>query len=276
MALRTENIYKIFKDFNRLTNIHISLLDTDYNEKVSYPEGRFNFCAKVRTIPEIDRKCRECDKNACIKSTKSNKTMLYKCHLGLTEAVVPIKEGDSLSGYVMFGQILPKEEQKEIKSNITSTLSKMNIKGMAKAVASIPVKSKEEINAAATVLEALTAYLFLNRFVTPERSDFISLLDSFIDENIHMQITCKDICREFKMSKTRLYGVSTQYLGCGIAEYIRKKRISLAQKMLSETDISITEIAFNCGFSDYNQFARVFKKHCKISAGEYRKLYSKN
>lgn len=275
MALRTENIYKIFKDFNKLTNIHISLLDTDYNEKLSYPEGRFNFCAHVRTLPEIDQRCRECDRSACIKCSRSHKTLLYKCHLGLTEAVVPINEGNSLAGYVMFGQILPKENQKEIKKDILTSLSKMNIKGVAKAISSIPVKSEEEILAAATVLEALTAYLFLNNYVTPEKSDFIRLLDGYIDENIQRQITCMDICREFKMSKTRLYGVSTQYLGCGIAEYIRKKRITLAQKMLSESEIPITEIAFNSGFSDYNQFARVFKNQCKISAGEYRKLYNK-
>ena len=47
----------------------------------------------------------------------------------------------------------------------------------------------------------------------------------------------------------------------GIAEYIRKLRIDRARQLLAEqTDLSLAEIAYKCGFSDYNYFITVFKK----------------
>jgi transcriptional regulator GlxA family with amidase domain len=61
------------------------------------------------------------------------------------------------------------------------------------------------------------------------------------------------------------------YLGCGLAEYIRRQRIAHAQKMLTGTDMPITDIAFAVGFSDYNHFSRVFKQVAGITAREYRK-----
>ena len=61
------------------------------------------------------------------------------------------------------------------------------------------------------------------------------------------------------------------YLGCGLAEYIRKQRIVHAQRMLTETDMPITDIAFATGFADYNHFSRIFKLTVGLSAREYRK-----
>lgn len=46
----------------------------------------------------------------------------------------------------------------------------------------------------------------------------------------------------------------------GLAEYIKKRRISQAKKMLSETDYSINEVSTMSGISDYNYFYKVFSQ----------------
>ena len=75
----------------------------------------------------------------------------------------------------------------------------------------------------------------------------------------------------FQIGRTKLYEISTEYLGCGLAEYIRRQRIRHAQRLLTQTNLSVTEIASAVGLSDYNHFSKIFKQVTGISAREYRK-----
>ena len=48
--------------------------------------------------------------------------------------------------------------------------------------------------------------------------------------------------------------------GVGLIEYLNLTRITAAEKLLTETNRPITEVAMECGFNDSNYFAAVFKK----------------
>ncbi len=72
------------------------------------------------------------------------------------------------------------------------------------------------------------------------------------------------------IGRTKLYEVAMDYLGCGPAEYIRKRRIIHAQNLLLQRDISIADIAYCVGFSDYNHFFRIFHKITGTSPRVYR------
>lgn len=55
------------------------------------------------------------------------------------------------------------------------------------------------------------------------------------------------------------------------SEYLIAYRLNNAKKMLLETNASITEIAFHCGFSDAPYFSKTFRKDTGITPMEYRK-----
>ena len=105
----------------------------------------------------------------------------------------------------------------------------------------------------------------------PNKAAFIRETDRYIAAHLSENITVDAICAAFRIGRTKIYELSMDYLGCGLAEYIRKQRIEHAKRMLSETDMPITDIAFATGFADYNHFSRIFKKNTGISAREYRK-----
>ena len=56
----------------------------------------------------------------------------------------------------------------------------------------------------------------------------------------------------------------------GIAEYIRKTRISAAKKMLAQNE-SVSAVARKSGFEDYNYFSKVFKRETGLSPSQYKK-----
>ncbi len=55
-------------------------------------------------------------------------------------------------------------------------------------------------------------------------------------------------------------------------KYIRSVRLALAQRLLRGSDLSITDIAFECGFLDPEYFSKVFKQETELTPTEYRNL----
>lgn len=59
--------------------------------------------------------------------------------------------------------------------------------------------------------------------------------------------------------------------GVGFKEYINMLRVQYARELLVNTDLSILEIAFKCGYDSSNYFGDVFKRLAKVSPAQYRK-----
>lgn len=266
LQINTANLYRVLKDFYILTKIRIVLFDSEFQELMSYPPEQQGFCGALRATQAGDAKCLASDQAGCVKCAKNQGVTAYKCHVGLTEVVVPIQDKNGICGYVMFGQIIPQEDYEKTKHQM-----ELQYPEFAEHIKELQVKSQEEVNAAATILQALTTYVLTNHWVTPGKSEFIRQLDAYIALNIQNTITAEDICVQFHMGRTRLYDMAMSYLGCGLAEYIRKQRVRTAQRMLLQTDMPVADIAFAVGFSDYNHFSRVFKSICGMSARDFRR-----
>lgn len=266
LQLNTINLHSVMRDFYTLTQIRIVIFDADFQEVLAYPTEKEGFCAMLRRSPEGEAACQISDKNGCLKCAKTKDLVLYKCHAGLTEAVVPIFDKNGVLAYVMFGQIVPQESD-------SATIAKIKNRypAFATEINRIPIKSVEELNAAATILQAITSYVITNRWVTPGKSEFIRQIDRYIEDHLNQSITMEEICEAFRIGRARLYELSLNYLGCGLSEYIRKQRIHHAQQILKSTNLHVTDIAYAVGFSDYNHFSRVFKHVVGVSARTYRK-----
>ena len=265
LQLNTVGVYKVMQDFYTLTKIRIVIFDAEFRELLAYPHDRENFCQLLRQTPKGEAGCFVSDKGGCLKCAKRKEVVIYKCHAGLTEAVVPILDKSGVIAYVMFGQIIPKETCKETRRDI-----KYKNPELAHEVDSIPVKSQQELSAAATVLQAITAYVMTNRWVIPNKSAFIREIDRYIEEHLSENIAVNDICTKFHIGRTKIYELSMDYLGSGLDEYIRKQRVEHAKRLLTETEMPITDIAFATGFADYNHFSRIFKQTTGITARQYR------
>lgn len=266
LQLNTDSLYQVMRDFHILTKIRIVIFDAEFRELLAYPQKRELFCELLRNTPDGEVCCKASDIDGCIQCAKSKGLVTYRCHAGLTEVVIPIIDKNEVLAYVMFGQIIPRESCESAKNKIRAGFPQYS-----KEIDEIPVKSEQELGAAVTVLRAITAYMMTNRWVVPGKSEFIRQIDHYLEDHLTQNITVDDICDVFRIGRTKLYATSMEYLGCGLAEYIRIQRIRHAQKLLEESNLPVTEIAYSVGFSDYNHFSRVFKMITGMSARAYRK-----
>lgn len=85
------------------------------------------------------------------------------------------------------------------------------------------------------------------------------------------QITLGYMAQFTSMSPSYFSKRFKEATGFGFKEYLLNVRMKQASKLLLETKMSITEVAYTCGFNDSNYFGDVFKKMRGMPPIRYRK-----
>ena len=265
---------KLMRDFYILTGIRIVLFDSDYRELLAYPPSDCTFCKYMKAHPQTRKLCRFSDEQSFEACKAKNSLIIYHCHAGLVEASAPLLYNPTVIGYLMFGQISDDSTEAQLAEAVSSALcgAGMPPTQIDEYIAGIPQKSSDQIAAAAKIMEACTFYVIFKNTISLRRNNFIRNMSAFLTAHLNEDLSVERITHEFGISKSKLYQVCNTYLGCGIAEYVHSLRIEHAKRLLSETTVPITEVAGECGFSDYNYFCRVFKKETGIPAKKYRNL----
>lgn len=254
--------------FYTLSGIRIVIFDDEYNEIIAYPEEKCEFCSVIRSVKSLSEECKKCDASSFEKSREADGIYIYKCHAGLTEATIPLKDRSKIIGYMMFGQITDLKD----KSSLTELVSCINAKYEINCTQQgIKYRSKKQINAAAGLLEICTNYILLKEMIMPDNSRITRRAKEYIKNNLGNEIKIADICSYTGTSRTKLYDAFKSDCNIGIAEYIRNMRLEYACSLLSSGDLPISAVSEKSGFSDYNYFSRLFKKHYGISPHKIRK-----
>ncbi len=79
------------------------------------------------------------------------------------------------------------------------------------------------------------------------------------------------VARRFYMSKSYLSRIFKEVTGYTVNEYINVNRIQKARELLSESSLSIAEIARFLGYGSLTYFEKIFRQHTEISPLKYRK-----
>ncbi len=93
----------------------------------------------------------------------------------------------------------------------------------------------------------------------------------YINLNFKNDINLKAIAENSHISVNQLCKLFKIHLETTVTKYITAKRICEAKKLLCSGK-SVSETALLCGFSDYANFIRVFKKVTGVPPGKYSKL----
>lgn len=94
---------------------------------------------------------------------------------------------------------------------------------------------------------------------------------SFIRENYDMQISLDDMAMAAAMSPKYFCYFFRAMTRKTPVEYLNSYRIEKASRKLLNTDISVTDIAYSCGFNDLSYFIKTFKSIKGTTPSKFRK-----
>lgn len=270
-----KELYQLLQDFHDLTKLTLTLYDPEGEWIFSYPTKENCFCNCIKTSPEGAALCEASDRASFEAAKTSGECVIYKCHAGLIEATAPIVSDGFTIGYLMMGQVANAASPEQLQSLIEHALHKYHLNeaendSWKQYAAATPCISDTQIHAAARIMEACISSILYKKLISIEKQQFEQNINTYILNHLTEDLSVDRLCEHLHLSRRKLYEYSEEFLHCSIAKYIKKMRLQHAQTLLSETNLPISTISEQCGFSDYNYFCRIFKQENGMSARSYR------
>lgn len=100
-------------------------------------------------------------------------------------------------------------------------------------------------------------------------------LYEFIRMHASENIPVSEIATYFNYSQTYLTSFFHKRSGFTMKQFILQCKIEIAKAELSDTNHSITQVAYNIGFDDVHNFSNAFKKIVGVSPLTYRNSFAK-
>jgi len=264
-----------------MLGIVIDFIDAD-GASLKLSRGRnFNpVCRALRRTPEGCRRCHDEDIRHARAAAEAGRELVYTCHAGFTEIVVPLfgDNGDFL-GCMTAGQFYTAGTAaagdgvyREL-----AAITGCDARKIRRDCSAAVVLEPEQLTGVIRYLklmgrllsESYANLLFMEQIDVPDR---ISLAQKYIRENYMHRLCVGSVARRFYLSPNYFSRLFRRTVGVGFNSYLNCYRVEKAREMLCGTGLSISEIAFLCGFGSISQFNRVFRDVARRSPGEVRRV----
>jgi AraC-like DNA-binding protein len=137
-------------------------------------------------------------------------------------------------------------------------------------------KTAAQQNLAGIVFNIIGTILSLaqnKNFETNESAQKIERAKVIMHENIQKNLDIKEIAQNLGISYSLFRKVFKEYTGYSPAQYFQEQKLRKAKEILTETNHSIKEVAFELNFSSYEYFLSFFKKKVGTTPMEYRNTH---
>lgn len=117
-----------------------------------------------------------------------------------------------------------------------------------------------------------------DQFSTPmraavPRTEPLRELQAFIDANPTNDLSVPALARRAGMSERHFSRVFTDQTGVPPGRYVERSRADAARRLLETTAHPLDRVARDCGLGAPETLYRVFRRHWRISPGDYRRRF---
>lgn len=107
------------------------------------------------------------------------------------------------------------------------------------------------------------------------RSQLYNDIVDYVVHNIHSNVTVSQVARHFGYNDKYLSHMFREIGGVTLKQFILQKKAEEASFFLTDTNLSVEEIAYRLGYSDSHNFTRNYKRDTGFSPTAYRNAFSK-
>ncbi len=143
------------------------------------------------------------------------------------------------------------------------------------SISSDYAKKLEQLTSASAaselILDMFTSYCNLVRKHSTENySPLIQKVIILIDSDLTAPLSLADIAEKNNISSGYLSAAFKKETGMTLTDFVSKRRIKYAKKLLKTTNLQIQTVAQHCGILDVHYFTKLFKKYEGITPKQYR------
>ncbi|WP_338044827.1 helix-turn-helix domain-containing protein [Paenibacillus lignilyticus] len=108
-------------------------------------------------------------------------------------------------------------------------------------------------------------------FRDKEADGFVQKAIYFMRENVEEDISREDVAAYVKLNPAYLSRLFKKETDRNLIDYLIETKVNRAKHLLDTTDMTVSAIAQQVGYSNFSHFTRTFKKHTGVNPQEYRK-----
>ena len=247
---------------------------------VKYDMHPHPVCNYVKSAPECENKCYINKKK--LEACSIRHPVFCTCFAGVEEYIFPVnKDGKRLLCIHVSG-FAKKSARSRRNIKNTAALFHSNKYSQLIDLLNTAPPDMREVSAFISPLVYMFKMLFeseaeeasLSLSVSPYKTVFLKISE-YIAQNFMKDISLKNIAKDLGYSASYLSFVAKKEGGSTIHSMITEIRLENAARLLASSQLSITEVAFACGFGDSNHFSTVFKKKYSLPPLSYKKSMQK-
>lgn len=110
--------------------------------------------------------------------------------------------------------------------------------------------------------------------LSSEYESRVSKIHDFIESNYHKKISLLEVSSFVNMSEQSFSRFFSKMMGRPFFTFLNEYRVNIASRMLIDTDWSVAEIGFACGYESLPFFYKKFKKVKNETPIKYRKKHT--
>lgn len=124
----------------------------------------------------------------------------------------------------------------------------------------------------ALLLEMLSGLKDATETTNKTTPGWVKKIDDLLHDQFDQPLSLQTIAAELNLHWAHLSREFPRYFHCTFGAYIRKIRLEKSLALLRNRELSLTEIAQQCGFTDQSHFIRCFKEFSGVTPKVFRKL----
>ena len=269
--MKREEIISVLKDLHRITGFRVSLHGADYSEIAAYPESKCELCKAIQSRDGEYEKCKESDYLACKAAIGKREAQIYTCRYGMTEAVSPLYNFGTLTGFLMMGQVYDGEASREAGRRALVDMG-FTDEAVSVPLASIPAVEPDMIPSYVKIMTICAQYLTVSHAIPSNKPSIAHLAKEYISLHFHTKTNINDICREIGCSKSALIVAFKKEYGTTVNAYTNEVRLTEALHLLRQGEHRIGDISEMCGFSDQSYFSKVFSMRYGVPPSDWESI----
>ncbi len=229
-----------------------------------------SFCFLVKTDPQAWQKCIACQQRVLKEHKKEY--IFGMCYAGMEEYVFFVNEKIfvSVSGYGINREKALPRIKRLCKESILHRDELLQLYDRSlKHYHADQEQLMILIKPLCHMLSLLDIWM-ANISETDSNSKAFDAIIAYIHANYIKGITIADIAYACGYSESSVSHIFKEHCGQSVKKYINSLRINQAKRLLATCNLSISQIASMCGFSNVNYFPTAFKKATSLPPTEFR------
>jgi AraC-like DNA-binding protein/ligand-binding sensor protein len=254
----------------RLTGLSMALNTPDVGASrigVSHDKGS-PLCKIIRGTEEGARRCEGCDRRHHAKAGADGKARLYKCHAGFLDMAIPIMAQGKHVATISSGQVLAEQPSDASFRRMCRRLAWLGIPEtrLRAAYANAPWMPRNRLTPVMQLLETFSSQMCASAWRIQEleaglERPQIRKARELVEERFREpELRLADAAACAGISVAHFSHIFHKETGVPFTSYVQSRRIEEAKRLLAETNKTITEICFECGFNSLTHFNRVFRR----------------